>query len=133
DPGWVRSVCERHPGRVVLGIDARDGFAATHGWLETSERTALEVARQAAAWPIAAVIYTDIRKDGMLEGPNFDALTEMARAIDVPVIASGGVGNVEQVRKLAGPGLAGCVIGRALYEGHIILREALAAAAGAAT
>ena len=127
DIAWFRSVCERHPGRVVLGLDARDGRVATHGWLETSQTSAVGVARQASAWPLAAIVFTDIRRDGMLEGPNFDALGEMGAASGVPVIASGGVTTVDDVRRLAALKLAGCIIGRALYEGRIDLGEALAA------
>lgn len=125
DPGWLRSVCERHPGRIVLGLDARAGMVATHGWLETSEHRAVDVAHHVVAWRLAAIVYTDIAKDGMLEGPNFEALAELADAVPVPIIASGGVTTVEDVRALATLGLAGCIIGRALYEGRIDLTEAL--------
>ncbi len=129
DPAWLEGLCRRHPGRIVLGIDARDGLVATEGWLEVSRRPALEFARQCAGWPLAAIVYTDISRDGMLEGPNLSALAEMARAVTVPVIASGGVTTVDDVRRLAQLGLAGCIIGRALYEGRLDLREAIAAAA----
>jgi len=124
DPAWLRAVCERHGGRVVLGLDARDGRLATHGWLETSEQTAVEVAHRVSAWPLAAIVYTDIRRDGMLEGPNFDALAEMQKSVAVPVFASGGVTTVEDVRRLAELKLDGCIIGRALYEGRIDLAGA---------
>lgn len=126
DPAWFRGVCERHPKRVVLGLDARDGRVATHGWLEQSEHSAVDVARHASAWPLAAIIYTDILKDGMLEGPNFDSLEEIRQAVSLDVIASGGVTTVADVRHLAELKLAGCIIGRALYEGRINLAEALA-------
>jgi phosphoribosylformimino-5-aminoimidazole carboxamide ribotide isomerase len=129
EPDWVEALCGRHPGRVVLGIDARDGMVATEGWLEVSRRPALDFARQCAGWPLAAIVYTDISRDGMLEGPNLQALAEMARAVTIPVIASGGVTTVDDVRRLARLGLAGCIIGRALYEGRLDLREAIAAAA----
>jgi phosphoribosylformimino-5-aminoimidazole carboxamide ribotide isomerase len=129
DPAWLEGLCRRHPGRVVLGIDARDGLVATEGWLEVSHKPALDFARQCAAWPLAALVYTDISRDGMLEGPNLDALAEMARAVAIPVIASGGVTTVDDVRRLAQFGLAGCIIGRALYEGRLDLRSAIAAAA----
>jgi phosphoribosylformimino-5-aminoimidazole carboxamide ribotide isomerase len=127
DPAWLREVCGRFPGRIVLGLDARGGRVATHGWLETSELTAVEVARQVSAWPLAAIVYTDINKDGMLEGPNFDALGEVRDAARVPVIASGGVTTADDVKKLAALRLSGCIIGRALYEGRIDLTTALAA------
>ncbi len=128
EPAWLEAVCRRWPGQIVLGIDARDGRVAVQGWLETSDRSALDLARQCAGWPLAALVCTDIRRDGMLEGPNCAALAEMAAAVPLPVIASGGVTTVEDVRKLAGLGLAGCIIGRALYEGRIDLPAALAAA-----
>jgi phosphoribosylformimino-5-aminoimidazole carboxamide ribotide isomerase len=125
DPAWFESVCRRFPEQIVLGIDARNGRVATEGWLEVSERSALDLARQCAAWPLAAIVYTDISRDGMLEGPNLDALAEMARAVPQPVIASGGVTTLEDIRRLADIGLSGCIIGRALYEGRLDLREVL--------
>jgi phosphoribosylformimino-5-aminoimidazole carboxamide ribotide isomerase len=130
DPAWLEGLCRRHPGRAVLGIDARGGMVATEGWLEVSRKPALGFARQCADWPLAALVYTDISRDGMLEGPNFDALAEMARAVPIPVIASGGVTTVDDVRRLAQLGLAGCIIGRALYEGRLELGEAISAAGG---
>ena len=129
DPAWLRGLCERHPERVVLGIDARDGLVATEGWREVSRTPALDFARQCADWPLAALVYTDVSRDGMLQGPNLSALAEIARAVPFPVIASGGVTTVDDVRRLARLGLAGCIIGRALYEGRLDLRSALAAAA----
>ncbi len=126
DPAWLEALCRRHPGRVVLGIDARDGMVATEGWLEVSQKPALDFARQCGGWPLAALVYTDISRDGMMEGPNLEALAEMARAVPIPVIASGGVTTVDDVRRLAHHGLAGCIIGRALYEGRLDLREAIA-------
>jgi len=125
DPAWLEGLCRRHPGRIVLGIDARDGLVATEGWLQVSRTPALDLARQCAAWPLAALVYTDISRDGMLEGPNLNALAEMAGAVSIPVIASGGVTTVDDVRRLAQLGLAGCIIGRALYEGRLDLREAI--------
>jgi phosphoribosylformimino-5-aminoimidazole carboxamide ribotide isomerase len=127
DPAWFRSICERYHGRVVLGLDARDGRVATHGWLETSTHSLVDVAREVSAWPVAAIVCTDIRRDGMLAGPNFDALATLRDAVSVPVIASGGVTTVADVRRLAELKLAGCIIGRALYEGRIDLPSALAA------
>lgn len=128
DPAWLRSVCERRPKRVALGLDARDGRVALHGWLETSDQGAIAVARHAAQWPLAAIIYTDIQRDGMLEGPNFAALEEMRKSLDVPVIASGGVTTIDDVGRLAALRLSGCIIGRALYEGRVALPAAIAAA-----
>lgn len=129
DPLWFRSVCELFPGKVVLGLDAREGRVATHGWLEQSERSALELAREAAAWPIAGIVYTDIGSDGMLQGPNLNAYRELLGAVKVPVYASGGVTTIDNLRQLARLGLAGCIVGRALYEGRLDLKEAIAALA----
>ena len=128
EPDWFRSMCRKFPGRLVLGIDARAGRVATQGWLETSEVAATELARQFAAEPIAAVIYTDIATDGMMSGPNVAAMAEMRSAIDLPVVASGGVTTKQDVARLAAVPMAGCIIGRALYEGTLPLPDALAAA-----
>ncbi len=128
DPIWFRSACELFPNRIVLGLDARHGKVATHGWLELSERSAVELAREAAAWPIAGIVYTDISRDGTLEGPNFDAYREMLAAVPVPVFASGGITTLDNVRDLAQLGVTGCVIGRSLYEGRLDLKAVLACA-----
>ncbi|HEV2972251.1 MAG TPA: 1-(5-phosphoribosyl)-5-[(5-phosphoribosylamino)methylideneamino]imidazole-4-carboxamide isomerase [Pirellulales bacterium] len=131
DPDWFRGVVRRYPGKLVLGIDARDGNVATDGWLETSSQRATELAQQFESEPLAAIIYTDIAKDGMLEGPNLPAMREMQRAVRLPVIASGGVTTAADVAALAAAGMAGCIIGRALYEEKLTLAEALEAAASA--
>ena len=127
-PDWFRRMCRQFPGRLVLGIDARDGRVATEGWLATSRMEALELAGQFAAEPLAAVIYTDIAADGMLAGPNFAAMARMQEAVRRPVIASGGVTTRDDVARLAAIPMAGCIIGRALYEGTLTLPQALAAA-----
>jgi phosphoribosylformimino-5-aminoimidazole carboxamide ribotide isomerase len=128
DPDGFRESCRRYPGKLVLGIDARDGRAATDGWQHTSNVTATDLARKFADEPLAAIIYTDIATDGMLSGPNVSAMAEMQAAVAVPVIASGGVTTIEDVARLAKAGLAGCIIGRALYEGTITMADALRAA-----
>lgn len=128
EPEWFGQMCRRFPHRLALGIDARDGMAATDGWLETSRTPAVELARRFADLPLAGLVYTDIAKDGMMAGPNLDAMEEMARAVSIPVIASGGVTVADDVANLARRGLAGCIIGRALYEGSLTLPDALAAA-----
>jgi phosphoribosylformimino-5-aminoimidazole carboxamide ribotide isomerase len=127
-PEWFRSMCRQFPHRLVLGIDARDGKVATHGWLETSNLAATELARQFGNEPLAAIIYTDIATDGMLSGPNFAAMAEMQAAVSLPVVASGGVTTAADVARLAAIPVAGCIIGRALYERTISLPEAIAAA-----
>jgi phosphoribosylformimino-5-aminoimidazole carboxamide ribotide isomerase len=131
DPEGFRQMCRKFPGKLVLGIDARDGRVATDGWLQTSDLGAIELARQFANEPLAAIIYTDIATDGMLRGPNVTAMAVMQEAVDVPVIASGGVTTVSDVAQLADAGLAGCIIGRALYVGTLRLEDALRAAQSA--
>jgi phosphoribosylformimino-5-aminoimidazole carboxamide ribotide isomerase len=127
-PDWFRSMCRQFPRRLVLGVDARNGLVATDGWLATSRMQAIEVARQFAAEPLAAIVYTDIATDGMLAGPNVEAMAEMQAAVDLPVVASGGVTTADDVARLAAAGMAGCIIGRALYEAALTLPDALRAA-----
>jgi len=128
DPEWFREACRQYPQQLVLGIDARDGWAATDGWLNTSSVSAIDLAKQFASEPLAAIIYTDIATDGMMRGPNIEAMAQMQAAVDIPVIASGGVTRIDDVSRLAEAGLAGCIIGRALYEGTPSLSEAIRAA-----
>jgi phosphoribosylformimino-5-aminoimidazole carboxamide ribotide isomerase len=125
NPGWVRHMAFAYPGQVVLGLDARDGKVATHGWINVSESSVLDMARQFSEWPLAAIVFTDISRDGMMGGPNVEALAEMASAVRLPVIASGGVSTLEHVRQLCAHKLAGCIIGRALYEGQLELPAVL--------
>lgn len=128
EPDWFRQMCREFPKQLALGIDAKGGLVATDGWLKTSTTSAIELARQFADEPLAAIIYTDISRDGMLQGPNLAAMAEMDAAVEVPVIASGGVTTAADVRELARIGLDGCIIGRALYEGTLTLADALSAA-----
>ncbi len=128
NPDWFHWAARRFPQQLVLGIDARNGRVATDGWLETSEVSAFELARQFEDDPIAAVIYTDISRDGMLLGPNFDAMAEMNDSVPQQVIASGGVTTLDDIRRLADLGMAGAILGRALYEGQLDLSAALVAA-----
>jgi phosphoribosylformimino-5-aminoimidazole carboxamide ribotide isomerase len=128
EPDWFRGVCRRFPGKLVLGLDARNGRVATDGWLETSDTPAVQLARQFEDETLAAMIYTDIATDGMLAGPNLSAMREMQQAVQLPVIASGGVTTAGDVAQLAALGVAGCIIGRSLYEGRMTLPDALAAA-----
>ena len=125
DPVWLRGISDRFPGQIALGIDAKDGRVAIEGWLEVSNRPAVELARHSADWSLAAIIYTDIARDGMLAGPNLAALAEMSEAVTLPIIASGGITTLDDLRGLAQLDLAGCIIGRALYEGRLRLPEAI--------
>lgn len=127
EPEWFRSVCQQFPGRLAIGVDARDGLVATDGWLETSQMDAVELARTMRDLPVAAIIYTDIARDGMMQGPNLVAMSDMNQATTIPVIASGGVTTIEDVQKLAELELSGCIIGRALYEGTLNLSDAITA------
>jgi phosphoribosylformimino-5-aminoimidazole carboxamide ribotide isomerase len=127
-PAWFRQTCEKFPHRLVLGIDARDGYVATDGWLETSACRATELAGQFDGVPLAAVIYTDISTDGTLGGPNVAAMREMREAVALDVVASGGVSCAADIEQLARIPMAGCIVGKALYEGTITLADAHAAA-----
>lgn len=126
EPDWFRSIVREFPDKLALGIDARDGMVATDGWLQTSQTSAIEMAQQFDGEPLAAIIYTDIARDGMLAGPNLGAMRAMKEAVRLPVIASGGVTTAADVVALAAIPMAGVIIGRALYEGTLTLAEALA-------
>jgi phosphoribosylformimino-5-aminoimidazole carboxamide ribotide isomerase len=129
DPGLVRAACRRFPGRIAVGIDARDGKVAVEGWAETSTLTALEMARRYEDAGVAALIHTDIDRDGILKGLNLAATAELACATSVPVIASGGLAGIEDVKALLRPEhamLEGAIAGRALYDGRLDAKAALA-------
>ena len=128
NPALLAELAHAFPGRIVLGIDARDGKVAVRGWLETSPLGAIDVAKRHEQLPLAGIVYTDIAKDGMMSGPNIPALAEMVRAVRLPVIASGGVSNARDIREAATAGAAGCIVGRALYEGSLTLAAAADAA-----
>jgi phosphoribosylformimino-5-aminoimidazole carboxamide ribotide isomerase len=129
-PALVKDACRRFPGRVAVGIDARGGKVATEGWVKTSATTALDLARAFADAGVAAIVFTDIDRDGALQGVNVAATAALARATAIPVIASGGVAGIEDIRALkAAGGIAGVVIGRALYDGRIDAKAALEIAA----
>ena len=125
DPEWVKEMAHEYPGRIVLGLDARNGFVATEGWLETSSTKATDLAKLVDDGPLAAVVYTDIAKDGMMIGPNFAELLEMRAATKIPVVASGGVTTFDQARQLAEAGTYAAIVGRALYEGTLQLKDLL--------
>jgi len=126
DPALVGAACRRHPDRIAVGIDARGGKVAVEGWAETSEVAALDLAQRFADAGVAAVIFTDVDRDGLLAGANLAATVELARALPIPVIASGGVAALDELTALKAAGVAGAIVGRALYDGTIDLRDALA-------
>jgi len=126
--GWFGDMARKYPDRLVLGLDARGASLATEGWLEQGGLDVFEFAKQAADLPIAAIVYTDISKDGMLAGPNLERTGQLVQAVDVPIVAAGGVTTVEDIQNLKSVGVAGAIIGRALYEGSITLQAALVAA-----
>jgi phosphoribosylformimino-5-aminoimidazole carboxamide ribotide isomerase len=128
NPALVIEACRKHPGRIAVGIDARDGFVATEGWAETSTLPAPELARHFEGAGVSAIIYTDIARDGMLSGLNVPATVSLANGISTPVIASGGVGrpaDLTELRDARCAGIAGVIIGRALYDGRVKPAEAL--------
>lgn len=129
-PELVTELCQEFPQQIVVGIDARKGKVATRGWLETSEIAATELAQRMAQQGAAAIIYTDIHRDGTLSGPNLEALQELARTIDIPVIASGGVSSLTDLLSLLALetlGVTGAIVGRAIYTGDVKLSEAIQA------
>lgn len=134
DPDLVRRACKAHPGRIAVGIDAKDGKVAVEGWAEASELTAVDLARRFEDAGVAAIIFTDIGRDGVLKGLNLEATTALARAVDIPIIASGGLASITDVKALLEPAcsiLEGAITGRALYDGRLDPKEALAMIAAA--
>jgi phosphoribosylformimino-5-aminoimidazole carboxamide ribotide isomerase len=128
NPDIVRNACKDHPGRIVVGIDARDGYVAVEGWTESSQITAIELGRKFEDCGVSAIVHTDIARDGAMYGPNIKATIELAKEITIPVIASGGVASMSDLKKLkiAGEGLLeGVISGRAIYDGQIDLRHAI--------
>jgi phosphoribosylformimino-5-aminoimidazole carboxamide ribotide isomerase len=129
NPSLVIEACRKFPGRVAVGLDAKDGRVATEGWAEVSDLTVLDMARRFEDAGVAAIIYTDIARDGALEGLNIEATVALARAISIPVIASGGLSSIEDIRRLVAAdcaGIEGAISGRALYDGRLDPRAALA-------
>jgi phosphoribosylformimino-5-aminoimidazole carboxamide ribotide isomerase len=124
---WLESLIadSKLHDKLVLALDAKDGVIATRGWTHASKKLAVDVAKQVSSWPLAAILYTDVARDGMLQGPNFEQTRCVAEAGAVPVIASGGVGKIEHLQQLRRLNLAGVVVGRSLYEGAIDLKSAL--------
>jgi len=128
DPALVKQAASAFPGRVVVGLDARDGRVAVEGWAATSELSALELARRFEDAGVTAIVYTDVARDGMLKGLNLDSTIALAEAVSIPVVASGGLASIDDVRALLTPRaqkLAGAIVGRALYDGSLDAAEAL--------
>jgi phosphoribosylformimino-5-aminoimidazole carboxamide ribotide isomerase len=128
DPTFVKEVARKFPKKIAVGLDARDGKVAVAGWAETSEMTTLDIARRFEDAGVAAIIYTDISRDGLLKGLNLDATIALADAISIPVIASGGLASLDDIKALLAPRakkLEGAIAGRALYDGRLDVREAL--------
>lgn len=126
DPDMVKEACKKYPGKVLVGIDAKDGKVAVKGWVEVTELDAIAFAEKMESLGAAGIIYTDISRDGMLSGPNIDAMAKMVEAVDIPVIASGGVSNIDDIKSLMQiKGLWGVITGKALYAGTLDLKEAI--------
>jgi len=125
---WFGKMARKFVGKIVLGLDAKGSKVATHGWTQESPQTVLEFATQAAKLPLAAIIYTDITKDGMMTGPNFERTKALVEAVDIPVIASGGVNSIKDIKRLAEFNPEAAIIGRSLYEGTLNLPDAIEAA-----
>jgi len=133
NPGLVKEACAKFPGRIVVGIDAMDGLVAVRGWGDVTEKLATEMAREMEGFGVEAIIYTDIARDGMMQGPNIEATRALAEAISIPVIASGGLSTLDDIRRLMAIevyGVTGVITGKAIYSGAIDLREAVALTKG---
>ena len=129
NPELVKEACRKFPGKVVVGIDAKNGMVAVQGWAEVTGVTAIELAKKFEGFGVAAIIYTDISRDGMLQGPNIEATRELAESISIPVIASGGLSTLRDIENLMAieqSGVAGVITGKAIYSGAINLAEAIA-------
>ncbi len=129
NPELVAEACRRFPGQIVVGIDAKNGLVAVRGWAEVTEKKAIDMAREMEVFGVTAIIYTDIARDGMMQGPNLEATAALAEAISIPVIASGGVSSLDDIRNLLqieASGIEGVITGKAIYDGALNLREAVA-------
>jgi len=134
NPDLVKEACRKFPGQIVVGIDAKDGLVAVRGWADVTEKLATEMAKEMEGFGVEAIIYTDISRDGMMQGPNIEATKALAEAISIPVIASGGLSTLNDIRRLLAiesSGVTGVITGKAIYSGAIDLREAVALTKGA--
>jgi len=128
DPDLVETACKRYPGRIIVGIDSKDRYVSVEGWTEATNIVAIDLAKRFEDMRINSIIYTDIKRDGMKRGPNIDGIREFAAAINIPVIAAGGISSIrdiENMAKLEDDGLSGIIVGRALYDGSVTLEEAI--------
>jgi phosphoribosylformimino-5-aminoimidazole carboxamide ribotide isomerase len=127
DPIWFELTAhdDEYKNKIVLALDAKEGMIAVKGWTQTSTRSAVDVAKQVTNWPLAAILYTDIAKDGMLTGPNYSQIKAVAQSTKIPLIASGGVGKIDHIQELKKLPLWGAIVGRSLYEGTVDLKEAI--------
>jgi len=133
NPELVQEACRKFPGRIVVGIDAKDGLVAVRGWADITEKLATEMAKEMEGFGVEAIIYTDIARDGMMQGPNIEATRALAESISIPVIASGGLSTLDDIRRLLeieSSGVTGVISGKAIYSGAIDLREAVALTKG---
>lgn len=124
-PEFIKEAVEKYGDKIVIGIDAKDGYVAVEGWEKCSEFTAVEFAKQMAELGVKTIVYTDIATDGTLKGPNLAAMEEMAKSVDSDIIASGGVGSLEHIKSLVPTGVEGVIVGRALYTGNVDLKKAI--------
>jgi len=127
EPGFVREMCRRFPGHIIVGLDAKEGMVATNGWAEVSSISAIELAKQFRHDGVSAIVYTDIARDGMMQGVNIEATVQLAQEAKIPVIASGGVTNLDDIKQLAqqaDKGILGAITGRAIYEGTLDIQVA---------
>ncbi len=125
DPELVRQACKAYPGRIAVGIDAKNGLVATRGWVETAAVTAVDLAKRMGDLGVTAIIYTDVSRDGMMQGPNFPATQQLIAVSGLDIIGSGGVSSLDDLLRLRDIGCAGGILGRAMYEGAVSLQDAL--------
>jgi phosphoribosylformimino-5-aminoimidazole carboxamide ribotide isomerase len=130
DPSFLKQACKRFPGQILIGIDAKEGMVAIKGWKEITKERAIDFAKGLENSYVRAIIFTDIKRDGMLSGPNIESIKEFTEAINLPIIASGGVSNIEDIKELMKLSIEGVIVGKAIYSGSLNLREAIKLAKG---